>query len=463
MASYNDTILTNNGIAILNRVLAGKCTITFTRAVSSIADYSGKTLSELQALTSLANIEQNGLATRFDVRSKSMVSIDLLFTNKDLRNSYEIKTIGLYAKASDSSTEVLYAVATASDPETMPAYVDQKLAKFTLTLYTKVGQADKTSITITDEGVVKSINGGDVTPDVNGDVTIDTSTQANALQAQLISGRLYVPVSDESGNPLRDEAGNALTAVEYLPKTVSVDGEAPISPDANNNINLPVFSKGEILRKLDGKLDEIYGKNSIDELYGISLSNQAFLIGNQIVVPLCDDEGNPLMDEAGNIIVDDVHFVMSVNGQTPGPDGAITLPDTYTKREIEQRLGVKSNYLEEEVKHANLQKQLDGHEAHLASNDSKISDTDARSKLIEATIATGYRLIPVSDESGNVLTDEAGNAITAQERELRTVQGKEPDSSGNINLDVYSKKEINNKIDGLQEQIAFLMSKINKE
>ena len=328
-------------------------------------------------------------------------------------------------------------------------------------IYALVGQSGSVVVEATTEGTVKSINGW-IKPDTNGNVTIDTSTQANALQAQLISGRLYVPVSDESGNPLRDEAGNALTAVEYLPKTVSVDGEAPINPDANNNINLPVLSKDETLRMLDGKLDEIFGRNSIEELYGISLSSHAWLIGNQVVVPLCDDEGNPLRDEAGNIIVDDVHFVMSVNGQTPGPDGAITLPDTYTKREIEQRLGIKSNYLESEAEHANLQKQLDDHEAHLASNDSKISDTDARSKLIEANIAAGYRLVPVSDESGNVLTDEAGNAITAQDRELRTVQGKEPDSSGNVNLDVYSKQEINHKLDGLKEQIAFLMSKIKE-
>ena len=181
MASYNDTFLTNNGIAILNRVLAGQCTVAFTRAVSSIADYSGKTLSELQALTSLDSIEQNGVATRFDVRSSTMVSIDLLFTNQDLQNSYEIKTIGLYAKASDSSTEVLYAIATASDPETMPAYVDQKLATFTLTLYTKVGQADKTSITITDEGVVKSVN-GTIKPDANGNITMSYYSQAEVDQ-----------------------------------------------------------------------------------------------------------------------------------------------------------------------------------------------------------------------------------------------------------------------------------------
>lgn len=468
MAEYQKTIITNAGISVLNRVLSGKATATFTRAVSSTDDLSSKTESELRAMTGFGSVMQNGVCSRYDIHSQNMVSLDLVFTNENLGNSYMINAVGLYAKASDSSTEVLYAIARAgkdangnSLAEQMPAYAGN-LTKFTISLYTQVGQASSVSVSITDEGVVKSINGS-LTPDVNGDVTIDTSTQANALQAQLISGRLYVPVSDESGNPLRDEAGNALTAIEYLPKTVSVDGEAPINPDANNNINLPVFSKDETLRMLDGKLDEIFGRNSIEELYGISLSSHAWLIGNQVVVPLCDDEGNPLRDEAGNIIVDDVHFVMSVNGQTPGPDGAITLPDTYTKREIEQRLGVKSNYLESEAEHANLQKQLDDHEKHLASNDCKICDTIARSKLTEATIAAGCRLIPISDEAGNVLTDESGNAIAAQERELRTVQGKEPDSSGNVNLDVYSKQEINNKLDGLKEQIAFLMSKINKE
>lgn len=464
MASYGKTVLTSAGLTLAKENLNGSTQIHFTRVVTS-ADTSliNATISKIEGMTSLASVVQSGTVSAFDTSNPKQVGLKCSFTNAELATGYRICAIGVYAKPANGN-EILYAVTPAADPETMPAKptAQSALFSFSLMIYALVGQSGSVAVEATTEGTVKSINGW-IKPDTNGNVTIDTSTQANALQAQLISGRLYVPVSDESGNPLRDEAGNALTAVEYLPKTVSVDGEAPINPDVNNNINLPVFSKGETLRMLDGKLDEIFGRNSIEELYGISLSSHAWLIGNQVVVPLCDDEGNPLRDEAGNIIVDDVHFVMSVNGQTPGPDGAITLPDTYTKREIEQRLGVKSNYLESEAEHANLQKQLDDHEKHLASNDCKICDTVARSKLTEATIAAGCRLIPISDEAGNVLTDESGNAIAAQERELRTVQGKEPDSSGNVNLDVYSKQEINNKLDGLKEQIAFLMSKINKE
>lgn len=364
MASYNDTVLTNSGIAILNRVLAGKCTTTFTRAVSSIADYSGKTLSELQALTSLDSIEQNGVATRFNVQSKTMVSIDLLFTNKDLQNSYEIKTIGLYAQASDSSTEVLYAVATASDPETMPAYVDQKLAKFTLTLYTKVGQADKTSITITDEGVVKSIN-GTIKPDANGDVMVDDSSHAKFIEAELIHGHLLVPLVDGSGSPITDSAGNQLVADEYLPKSVTLGNHPAIYPGADSTVRLPVYTQAEIDAMLSAKADLLQMEDEYNALRGQITDNTDHLgtvddtidrhtkqisqatgeasyaldqiSTGQTLTALSDGQGGYLTDEHGNALLTPSGRVSAVKlgGQTYAPDstGSLVL-DTYSKKEI---------------------------------------------------------------------------------------------------------------------------------
>ena len=203
MAEYQKTIITNAGISVLNRALASKATMTFTRAVSSAADLSGKTEAELRNMTSLSSIMQNGVCSRYDIHSKNMVSLDLVFTNEGLGNSYLINTVGLYAKPSDSSTEILYAIARAgkdskgnSLAEQMPAYVDSKLTKFTISLYTQVGQSSSVSVSITDEGVVKSINGGDVTPDVNGDVVIDDSSHAKFIEAELIHGHLLVPLVD---------------------------------------------------------------------------------------------------------------------------------------------------------------------------------------------------------------------------------------------------------------------------
>lgn len=187
MAEYQKTIITNAGISILNRVLASKATVTFTRAVSSTDDLSNKTESELRAMTSFGSIMQNGVCSRYNVHNQNMVSLDLVFTNENLGNSYMINTVGLYAKASDSSTEVLYAIARAGKDtkgnnlaEQMPAY-SGGLTKFTISLYTQVGQASSVSVSIIDEGVVKSVN-GTIKPDANGNVVLPYQSQAEANQ-----------------------------------------------------------------------------------------------------------------------------------------------------------------------------------------------------------------------------------------------------------------------------------------
>lgn len=470
MASYNDTVLTNNGIAILNRVLAGKCTIAFTRAVSSIADYSGKTLSELQALTSLANIEQNGVATRFDTRSKTMVSIDLLFTNKDLQNSYEIKTIGLYAKASDSSTEVLYAVATASDPETMPAYVDQKLAKFTLTLYTKVGQADKTSITITDEGVVKSINGRNVMPDVNGDVTIDDSSHAKFIEAELIHGHLLVPLVDGSGDPITDPAGNQLVADEYLPKSVKLGNGQAIYPGSDNTVHLPVYTQAEIDAMLSAKADtmNVTTKDDVDAQTGLIYG---MLAHNRLVTPLAGDDGMTLLDESGNALMSETRAVTSINGKTPGSDGNININDYYPKQAIDNLLEVKADLLQMEDEHKALQGQITDNADHLGTvdeeidrNTKQISQATGEASYALDQINTGQTLTTLSDGQGGYLTDEHGNVLLTGSGRINTVklggQTYIPDSAGNIALDTYSRKEINNLVDSLKLAIDQVKSLI---
>ena len=459
MASYNDTVLTNNGIAILNRVLAGKCTINFTRAVSSIADYSGKTLSELQALTSLASIEQNGVATRFDVRSEAMVSIDLLFTNQDLQNSYEIKTIGLYAQASDSSTEVLYAVATASDPETMPAYIDQKLAKFTLTLYTKVGQADKTSITITDEGVVKSINGS-LTPDVNGDVTVDDSSHAKFIEAELIHGHLLVPLADDSGNLITDPAGNQLIADEYLPKSVTLGSHPAIYPGTDNTVRLPVYTQAEIEAMLSAKADmtNVTTKEDVNAQTGLIYG---MLAQNRFVTTLAGDNGMTLLDEAGNALVDDTKAVTSINGKTPGTDGNINIDDYYSKQAIDNRLEVKADLLQMEDEHNALQTQITANTDHLGVVDDtidrhngQIGQATGEARYALDQISTGQTLTVLSDGQGGYLTDENGNTLLTPSARVNAIklggQTYMPDSAGSVTLDTYSKQEINNLIDSLK-------------
>ncbi|MCT2876161.1 hypothetical protein EFM17_00730 [Lactobacillus delbrueckii] len=466
MDEYQNTIITNAGISILNRVLSGKATATFTRAVSSTDDLSGKTESELRAMTGFSSVMQNGVCSRYDIHSSNMVSLDLLFTNENLGNSYMINAVGLYAKASDSSSEILYAIARAgkdaggnSLAEQMPAYAGN-LTKFTISLYTQVGQASSVSVSITDEGVVKSINGRNVTPDVNGDVIIDDSSHAKFIEAELIHGHLLVPLVDSTGSPITDPAGNQLVADEYLPKSVTLGNHPAIYPGTDNAVRLPVYTQAEVDAMLSAKADttSVTTREDVDAQTGLIYG---MLAQNRLVTPLADGNGTTLLDESGNALMSETRAVTSVNGKTPGADGNINIDDYYSKQAIDNRLEVKADLLQMEDEHKALQAQITDNADHLGTVDDML-DQHAK-QIVQATgeasyaldqISTGQTLTALSDGQGGYLTDEHGNPLLTGSRLISTVklggQIYTPDSAGNVNLDTYSKKEINNLVDSLK-------------
>lgn len=476
MAEYQKTIITNAGISVLNRVLSGKATANFTRAVSSTDDLSGKTESELRAMTSFSSVMQNGVCSRYDIHSSNMVSLDLLFTNEGLGNSYMINAVGLYAKASDSSSEVLYAIARAgkdargnSLAEQMPAYAGN-LTKFTISLYTQVGQASSVNVSITDEGVVKSINKGDVTPDVNGDVVIDDSSHAKFIEAELINGHLLVPLVDGSGNPVTDPAGNQLIADEYLPKSVTLGNHPAVYPGSDNTVRLPVYTQAEINAMMSTKADttNVTTKEDVDAQTGLIYG---MLAQNHVVTPLASDNGMTLLDESGNALMSETRAVTSVNGKAPGADGNISIDDYYSKQVIDNRLEVKADLLQMEDEHRALQGQITDNTEHLSTvNDTldqhakQISQATGEASYALDQISAGQTLTALSDGQGGYLTDEHGNALLTGSGLISgiTLGGKDcvPDSTGNVSLDTYSKQEINNLIDSLKlaiNQVAALI------
>ncbi|MCD5528896.1 hypothetical protein LOB10_02175 [Lactobacillus delbrueckii subsp. lactis] len=341
----------------------------------------------------------------------------------------------------------------------MPAYVDQKLAKFTLTLYTRVGQADKTSITITDEGVVKSINGS-LTPDVNGNVAIDDSSHAKFIEAELIHGHLLVPLVDGSGNPITDPTGNQLIADEYLPKSVTLGNGQAIYPDSDNTVRLPVYTQAEINAMLSTKADttSVTTKDDVDAQTGLIYG---MLAQNRLVTPLAGDDGMTLLDESGNALVSETRAVTSFNGKTPGADGNIAIDDYYNKQAIDNRLEVKADLLQMEDEHEALQGQITDNADHLGVVDDtldqhakQISQATGEASYALDQISAGQTLTALSDGQGGYLTDEHGNALLTGSGLISGItlggQTYTPDSTGSLALDAYSRKEINDLVDSLK-------------
>ena len=335
MASYGNTVLTSAGIDLVTRVIANTATFEITRvATSSDSRLTNATISAIEAMTSLPSVNQTGKVTAFDTSNSKQVGLKCEFTNQGLTNSYNICGVGIYAKEAGKS-EILFAVAPAKEPETMPAKPDGQSALFTfsLNMYVVVGQASAMTITATTEGVVKSIN-GTIKPDTNGNVTIDDSSHAKFIEAELINGHLLVPLVDDSGNPITDQAGNQLIADEYLPKSVTLGNGQAIYPGSDNTVRLPVYTQAEINAMLSAKADvtNVATKADVDAQTGLIYGMVA---QNRLVTPLAGDDGMTLLDESGNALLSETRAVTSVNGKTPGADGTgDIILDTYSRKEI---------------------------------------------------------------------------------------------------------------------------------
>lgn len=183
MASYGNTVLTSAGIDLVKRVIAKTATFEITRvATSSDSRLTNATISTIEALTTMSSVQQTGKVTAFDTSNSKQVGLKCEFTNQGLTNQYNICGVGIYAKEAGKS-EILFAVAPAKEPETMPAKPNDQSAlfAFSLNMYVVVGQASSMSITATTEGVVKSIN-STIKPDANGNVTMSYYSQAEVDQ-----------------------------------------------------------------------------------------------------------------------------------------------------------------------------------------------------------------------------------------------------------------------------------------
>lgn len=94
MAEYSKLYITNNGQALMAKMIAGSGNIDFTKICSSATQYSE---SQLQALTALSNIKQTTLVSKVTRTNEVAIKIEAALSNVDLKEGYYMRTIGLYA------------------------------------------------------------------------------------------------------------------------------------------------------------------------------------------------------------------------------------------------------------------------------------------------------------------------------------------------------------------------------
>ena len=145
VAEYSKLYITNNGQALMAKMIAGSGNIDFTKVCSSSTQY---TESQLQALTALSNIKQTTLVSKVTRTNEVAIKIDAAYSNVDLKEGYYMRTLGLYAVDPDKG-EILYAVCIEKSNNCyMPPYNGVTVSAAYLQLYTTVGNADNVSLAV---------------------------------------------------------------------------------------------------------------------------------------------------------------------------------------------------------------------------------------------------------------------------------------------------------------------------
>lgn len=210
MSQYNKTVLTHAGLELAKRANAGQAKFGITRAVTSADDWSNKTVQDLEEVTTIPNIMQQGTIMDTDEveSNNSVIGVSLCFTNKNLSTGYQIRIIGLYVKEEGQENDFLYAVTTAVTPEYMPDFNDKVLYRFNMQMYLVIGKAQAVNVVINDGTAV-------------------THGQLDKYKAEVTEN-------------LKKLENTHKEDMSHVAKSASVNGGAEILPDSTGKLNLVV-------------------------------------------------------------------------------------------------------------------------------------------------------------------------------------------------------------------------------
>lgn len=145
MAEFSKLVITQNGQALMAKMLAGTGNIEFTKIGASSTQYQE---NQLTALTALSNVKQTTLVSKVTRTNDVAIKIEGAYTNAELKAGYYMRTLGLYAVDPDRG-EILYAVAIETSGNCyMPPYNGITVTAAYINLYTTVGNAENVSLEV---------------------------------------------------------------------------------------------------------------------------------------------------------------------------------------------------------------------------------------------------------------------------------------------------------------------------
>lgn len=145
MARFRKAVITDLGLALINRVQTGDTQLKFTKICTGSGDYGESDL--LNGCTGLKQKQQEFPISSIAVVDNDTVRLRTVISNTGLQTGYYIKEIGLYAQNPDGG-ELLYSIAVAvtGQWDYLPAESEVSPATITLDTYSSVANASTVTI-----------------------------------------------------------------------------------------------------------------------------------------------------------------------------------------------------------------------------------------------------------------------------------------------------------------------------
>ena len=179
MGQYSKAIITAAGQSLIARAIAGEAQLNITKAKTS--DYKFPDDTDYKALTDMEGIKQVLEFPETKVLGNDLIQTRVLFSNEEIKATYYIQNIGLYAN--DGTKEVLFCIVTTDVPDEMPQYNGVAATSYIYNIQNVVKDAETIHITVSPAGnatiqdVMERVDatGGDISETIIGTLEpIDT-------------------------------------------------------------------------------------------------------------------------------------------------------------------------------------------------------------------------------------------------------------------------------------------------
>ena len=148
MGQYKKSTLTAAGERLVAQAIGGEIKLNITKVKTSNHQYPDGT--NFKSLVDMDGIVQTMVGPKTAVYNDTLIQTRALFSNEEVKETYYIHNIGLYAM--DGSEEVLFSISSATTPDEMPKYDGVAPTTCIYNIQNTISETSSVSLTINPAG-----------------------------------------------------------------------------------------------------------------------------------------------------------------------------------------------------------------------------------------------------------------------------------------------------------------------